>query len=238
MAKWFIFDESNVAGPFSTEELNHKLQYGMISEQVLVWGKAQQEWKPATWWVENLDQLTTKLENQFDERLWHYAYEGEAYGPVDRKSLVYELKKVAGDANKCLIWTKGMENWAAIHEFHDLMDEIGVNRRTHPRAPLQGRILIHLDNGQTMLGQLNSISEGGFGGSNLPGLRPGEQVKVEIQSDHLAPINSQAQVRYVEEANGVVGFKFMNVSRESLSQIIGFVKNSVESEIKKFKIAS
>jgi hypothetical protein len=225
MAKWFTFHNERVEGPFSTDELKQKVSMGSVSSESMVWGQAQSNWKPLSWWQSHLDELLSKLQNNFDDRLWHFAIRGQSHGPMSRKQLISELKKIAGDANDALIWTKGMENWAAIHEFHDLMDEVGVNRRIFPRAPIEGKVVIRLSESQTLIGQLKTVSEGGFGALNVTGLVVGSEVSVELQTDAFPHVHATAQVKYVSE-NQFAGFKFAKINRESVSRIVSFVKSS------------
>ncbi|NQY99603.1 MAG: DUF4339 domain-containing protein [Bdellovibrionales bacterium] len=236
MAKWFTFHNERIEGPFSTDELKQKVQLGSVSSEALVWGQAQSDWKPLSWWHSNLDELLSRLQNNFDDRLWHYAMQGQSYGPMSRKQLVSELKKVTGDPNSALIWTKGMPNWAPIHEFHDLMDEVGVNRRAYPRAPIEGKVIINLSESQTIIGQLKTISEGGFGALNVSGLVAGTEVAIEIQSESMPTVHATAQVRYVSESQ-FAGFKFSQINREAISRIVSYVKGAEASAIRQVSAA-
>jgi len=218
-----------IAGPFSTEELKQKMQLGSVSSSCHVWGKAMSDWQKADWWKANLETLIERLNNNFDDRLWHYAIGGNSYGPMARKQLVAELSKVGGDANEALIWTKGMKSWAQIHEFHDLMDDIGVDRRVFARANTEGKVVAHISDSQSVIGNLKTISEGGFGAVQISGLGVGAQFSIEIESPDLQKINATAQVRYISE-DGFVGFKFVSINREAVSQIVSFVKEQVANQ--------
>lgn len=229
MAKWFTFHHERIEGPFSTDDLKQRVKQGSVSRESLIWGQAVSEWKPLRWWQSHLDEMLSQLQNNFDDRLWHYAIKGQSYGPMSRKQLISELKKITGDANDALIWTKGMESWAAIHEFHDLMDEVGVNRRVFPRAPISGKVVIQLAENQVLIGQLETVSEGGFGASNIEGLTVGSEVSVAFQSESMPVVHATAQVRYVSEKQ-FGGFKFTQINREAVSRIVSYVK-SAESNI-------
>lgn len=224
MVQWFISHQEETFGPLLAEEVVDMISEGTLPPTALVWGAPLEGWKPFGWWKANLDSILERATKKPDRRLWHYALNGDTFGPLERSELIEKLQVLDGDANDALIWTKGMKTWAPIYEFHDIMDEVGVNRRHFPRAPVQGKVVLH--HGEDVFnGNLISISEGGFGVSHFPyDLSPGLSVKVEIKCDQLGgSIYAIAQLRYLDDNS--IGFKFTNINQESLSQIITYVKD-------------
>lgn len=223
MIQWFICTNDIVSGPFAAEEIIERVESREWSPQIKVWGKALQVWKPYQWWKENLEMILHEAQQKKDPRLWHYSFRGDSHGPLNRGELINLLKGLGGDANDALIWTQGMSQWAPIFEFHDIMDEVGVNRRHYPRAPAAGKIVI-LQGEQYAIGELKMISEGGFGAKNFSyDFAPGQILKCELIAE---PFESSffvmAQVRYLDSET--VGFKFTQINREQQSLIISYVK--------------
>ncbi len=237
MEKWFICNNDIVDGPFTREQVEKLVKDNRYPTDVLVWGKALNVWKPYSWWLDHYDSILAEAAKATDPRKWHFAFRGESQGPLNKKDLVEELKKLKGDANDALIWTKGMTNWAPIFEFHDIMDNVGVNRRNFPRAPVSGKIVLHHGD-QYIVGELSSISEGGFGARNFAyDLAPGLNLKLEIISDEIGgTIHTSAQVRYLDSET--VGFKFTQINREAQSQIISYVKEKSFEMLSKLKVAA
>ncbi|MCB0408428.1 MAG: DUF4339 domain-containing protein [Bdellovibrionales bacterium] len=223
MPQWFVCDNEIVKGPFTEDQVVQMMNNGLFHPDSTVWGKILDTWKPYTWWKSNLSDLKTKAEHAKDPAQWHYALDGETFGPMQRKALVNIIKNMKGDANDVLLWTQGMNQWAPIYEFHDLMDEAGVNRRQFPRAHCEGKIVIQQGN-QYIVGDLNSISEGGCGAKNFNfDLAPGMVVKAEVICKALGgSMHVPSQVRYIDE--NTVGFKFISINREAQSLIISYVK--------------
>lgn len=237
MEKWFVCNNDIVDGPFSKDQVERFVKDGTYPDDVLIWGKALNVWKPFRWWLDHYDSILSEAAKATDPRKWHFAYKGESQGPMNKNDLVEELKKLKGDANDALIWTKGMTNWAPIFEFHDIMDEVGVNRRHFPRAPVSGQIIL-MNGDQKITGVLNTVSEGGFGASDFNSeLAPGMILKLELDAPEIgSTIHASAQVRYMDSET--VGFKFTNINREAQSQIISYVKEKSFEMLSKLKVAA
>lgn len=224
MLKWFICHNETVRGPLTTEEVRNNIKDGDILRQSLVWGSVMEHWRTVSWWETELPTILKSHKENKDNRLWHYAQDGQSHGPFTRNRLIQELNqlKLKDDV---MIWTKGMPTWGQIFEFTDLMDEVGVSRRAHPRAPIKGSVIIKSDN-KAALGKLSMISEGGCGVINVEGLKAGEFVNLDIKSAAFSePVRAKAQVRYVTET-GYVGLKFAQIGMESKARIIEYVKGS------------
>jgi len=188
-------------------------------------------WTNIQQWQQSLSGLnqTADPESTVITEAWHYACGGQSHGPMTRSKLVDEVKSLQG--GEVMVWTKGMKEWAPLYEFHDLLNEIGINKRQFPRAELTGKAVLRTD-GQVLIAPLLSISEGGFGVALENGLVSGQPVTVELQSPvFLGSLHGKAEVRYLGE--GVIGFKFTQISQEAKGTIIQFIKqNQIRFPIK------
>lgn len=157
--------------------------------------------------------------------VWHYAVNGESYGPFQRDTLIEKLKS-QGSLGDVLLWTKGMKEWAPLFEFHDVLTAIGVNKRQFPRADINGEVTIKTNTGQVLVAPLMTISEGGLGVQlETEALTAGMAVTLEINSQVFrSTIHARADVRYI--AGGVLGLKFTSVNPEVKGAIISFVRQS------------
>lgn len=222
MAQWFVTANDIVEGPFTTEELKTRVQSGTLGESYLIWGRTMQEWRTPSRWMSDLSGLLEKMNTDQDYRHWHYSYEGQSYGPMNREKLLESLKNVKHTSD-VLIWTKGMKAWAPLYEFHDLMDDVGVNKRQFPRAPIDGQVIASWDE-KKLTGKLDTISEGGCGGTGFADLVPGMTVSLDLESKSFFEVlKVKAEVRYVNE-NGYVGFRFQKLNMETRGAIIQYIK--------------
>lgn len=231
MVRWFILRNENIKGPFSTEEIKSLNQSGDILDKDLIWGNLQAEWKPVAWWNIELPKLLAQTPKEEKEtKLWHYAIQGQSFGPFNREDLIAKLKDNKSNYD-ILVWTKGMKAWAPIFEFTDLLDAVGINKRQFPRADIDGKVTIK-SGPTTIVGNLLMISEGGFGADQIKGLSNAQIVSVEIESDSFyESIHAKAEVRYMTE-RGYVGFKFQNINMESRSAIVQYVKSAGRTFVK------
>jgi hypothetical protein len=220
--KWFVQKDDFIDGPFTTEEVQHRLSVGQLGKQHLIWAAGLDHWQNLQSWLQNLPTLGMDSNIQPIMEAWHFAVNGQSKGPMTRSELVNQVKDLGvGDV---MVWTKGMKEWAPLYEFHDLLTEIGLNKRQFPRADLDGKAIIK-GNGSTLIAPLLSISEGGFGVALENGVVQGENMNVEIQSPVFREsLHCKAEVRYV--ANHVVGFKFTAINVETKGAVIQFIKQS------------
>ena len=228
MGKWFLLQGEKVQGPFTHDEVRAEYAAGQTEENCLIWGRQHNLWQPLSTWLKTISQTEMQTTNDtVTQQLWHYAIEGESKGPMPRVELVNELKNLH-HKGEILVWTKGMKAWADLFEFHDLLDEMGLNRREHPRSPINGSIVVKYDD-QTIIGLLKSISPGGFGAVNLGNtLSIGQVVSVEIKSESLnSTVVVKSIVQYVSES-GFYGFKFQSINMEAKAHIMEFIRRSKE----------
>ena len=226
MAKWFIFENEDVSGPFDTDDLERKIESGSLSSQCLVWGHPQEEWKSPTWWRNNLHDLMSSQRRPKMEKLWHYVINEVSHGPMKRQELVDTLKDL-DEKTEVLVWTNGMDDWKPLFEIDDLLQEIGFSRRQHPRANLEGQVVVDTDDGQSHIGQLKTVSAGGCGFIGGQDIKAGSVVKVTLKSEAFyKEVSVQAEVRYVSES-GFTGLQFMGINQEDKAAIINYVRSEL-----------
>ena len=159
--------------------------------------------------------------------LWHYALDGRSLGPFSREALIVELRRVPVTEGVSL-WTKGMREWAPLAEFHDVLNELGVNRRASPRATISGTVTLEFD-GLTQPAPLISISEGGVRLLCDSQFRAGEILTLNVKGEGLVrPFTARGEVRYC--ANGVIGLKFENLDAAARGVIATYVNDQGQRE--------
>lgn len=227
--KWFVMRDEKIEGPYSTDALLRKVETGDLNSETLVWGPLQMGWKSVDWWRQALPHLKSVQTELEAEDQWYYVKEGRRIGPLTRGEMVEQLRVMAGSDQviaRVLTWTKGFKKWTPVIEQHDLMNELEIDMRKHPRARAQGRLTVTFK-GQTFESSLKTISEGGIGAEPIPMVYPGEEVLVTIHSDDLGPINAKAEVRYVNNVN--LGLQFLSINSEFKSNIVSYVKKRMDA---------
>lgn len=232
MIEWFICINEKISGPYSFEETKEGIQTGRIPQNAQVWGRNLPEWLMASEWLDQLPALQKEFESlelARQKKVWHFAVGRNKYGPFERAELIHNLKN-RSDVESVKVWTKGMEQWASLFDFHDLLEELGIEKRSSPRAPLIGSLTVRTEDGRVLIGQMRSISTGGFGAIQLgDNLSPGEKVSLEIRSKFLEDILvGKATVQYISD-EGFIGFKFQNLSAEGQARIMQYIKGSKKS---------
>jgi hypothetical protein len=228
--KWFIQSGESIEGPLTTDDIQVRIHANSLPRNALIWGPGSEAWQTPPAWLESLTGMrSTSRDPEPAVEAWHYAVGGQSYGPMSRENLVEQLKNFPG--GEIMLWSKGMKEWAPLYEFHDLLNEVGINKRQYPRADLTGKVVIKV-NGNSIIAPLLSISEGGFGAALESGLVAGENLTAELQSAAFREMfHVKAEVRYVGQ--GVIGFKFTQVSVEARGAIIQFIKqNQIQFRIK------
>lgn len=218
--KWFILTDGLVSGPFERQEVELKT-LGMTNS--LIWGRGQTEWTNAERWQRHLKESDNPENTRIiSERLWNVKNSGIEMKPMTHDQMIDYLKEQK-DLGEIQIWTEGYSDWKDVYQIHKIMDELGVSRRQHPRVPIMGTLTCEGTTGN-FNARVLSISEGGLGATEAPGVKIGEKFKTTLKSPNLySPIHSTAEIVYVGE-DGYAGFKFINLHSESKSAIIEYVK--------------
>lgn len=233
MNKWFVQIDEQVQGPFTAEDVQSRLSAGQLRQDFLIWGPVQDEWRQIQWWLSNYNNLLATIHPIAPVEEWHFSLDGASEGPMSRLELVHALKGLKS-LSDVLIWKNGMVSWVSIYEFHDILTEVGVSKREFPRADLVGKGTVKVDS-RVLSGELTTISEGGFGLVLAEGVMPGQLVVAEIHSPVLREvIHAKAECRYA--AQGVMGFRFQQLSMEYKGAIVQYVRHA-QSQIGMKKVA-
>ncbi|MGE0632227.1 MAG: PilZ domain-containing protein [Pseudobdellovibrionaceae bacterium] len=219
--KWFILTDGQVSGPFTMTEANTKLSSGLNSP--LFWWRGASEWVVAdAWRKEAKAQAEIQKENLTKERFWRLRNGDEDLEPMNHMKMIEYLKSLK-DLSNIMIWTEGYSEWKEVYHIHKIMDELGVSRRAHPRVPIQANVTYDLSHGPAT-SEAVTISEGGMGLKNAPGLSIGARVKASLVSSQIPiPVHASIEVLY-QEPSGYTGVRFIGLHTEAKSAIIEYVK--------------
>ncbi len=224
---WFISINEDITGPFNTNKvLELKSDANFDSSEALVWGSLLVQWiKYDNWVKSHQDILNNKFKTKTKNQIWYFAENSQSkpVGPFSKLVLISQLAEL-DDKDKVLIWAKGMEAWASLFEFNDILESLNISRRKHPRAPISGQAILKAEDGQTLIGKIDIISPGGCGVSNIPGLEIGQVFQIEIKSpDFYNSISAIGKILHKSDVDAY-GIKFEKIHVESKSTIISYLK--------------
>lgn len=232
MIKWFVLDNDDTNGPFSTEQVKSLSSNGLIGPEAMVWSRIQSDWLDIQSWLKNIDNVIEFSDHNENAKTWYIGLDNVKHGPFNRKELIEELKKKQPELKKILLWTKGMKNWNPLFEFLDVIDELGINARQFPRAAIDGCFTCEINNSTVEL-PLATVSENGIGLLNSSGLYVGQKIDGDIYSKALHDkLRVTVEVRYTGDY-GFVGLKFVQINMESKQILIDYVKSHSDQVTKK-----
>ena len=235
MAKWFLLKNNNTSGPLSTDQVKTLQEKGLVHDDDLIWSRMQNTWCSLKNWNHDLGQSQQAIEIN-KSNTWYFALKGKSRGPYQKTQLIEHLKKVK-NTKEVLLWTQGMKNWSSLYDFHDILNEVGVNAREHARAAIEGRLKFTA-NGEVHDVPLTTISEGGFGVLCLNEINSGQTVIGEIISSSFNhPIRFSAKALYKSEY-GLIGLMFEDINTNSVQMIQTYVDQSIQLENENIKIAA
>jgi hypothetical protein len=234
--KWFLVDSKNPNKIFGPMQFDQLASY-QDQPTMLAWQPSMKEWLPVK---EILKEPKSFMPQQNIEEpaignrktLWSLKTPLQ-----ERENLSYpELLKILRDLisfDDVWIWSKGYPSWLSVFEVPQIIDDLGISRRKHPRAPISGKIFVG-DQGQAIEGRLQSISEGGVGARELPALALGSTHSITIKSPALfSPVNATAEVVFVDPALKLVGFKFCSLGHEARSLISEYISKFDQTKVPK-----
>jgi hypothetical protein len=227
--KWFILHNDKVQGPFTISTIDNKFEK-QLREESKFWARGQPQWITAPQLRDELKKeseniLTANQKNA--ERLWKVMDNKVELQPMTYDDLLILLKS-KNDLAHIRIWTEGYKEWQDVYQIEKILDQLGVNRRQHPRVPIKGSIYFETQNGANHEAELSMISHGGFGLENTHSITIGERIKGTITSSSLPmTIYCAAEVVFLNNS-GFVGFRFLNISTEGKSSIIAYVKQFID----------
>jgi hypothetical protein len=219
---WFFLNDGQIQGPLSKDEIEQK---SAQFKSLLIWGRGLTEWLPVEKWrvqLENLTKASIMASKDDSQRMWRIAIGDNELKPLSYQELIPFLKKQT-QIYEIKLWTEGYSDWREVFQIHKIMDEIGASKRSHPRVPIMGSISVQTSTGQ-IEAKLQSISEGGLGAVEMPGVSMGERLQIVIKSPNLLqPLQASAEIVFVGQ-EGYAGLKFTQIQAESQSMIIEYIK--------------
>jgi hypothetical protein len=219
--KWFILENEQVQGPFTTGEVEAKLLE--VKTPPLIWWRGIAEWVRLEKWQQELrTNPAYSRDREVQDRRWKMKIQETEYPESTMAELVQQLKKI-NDLSQVRVWTEGYSEWKEVFQIHKIMDDLGVSRRQHVRVPIQGQMTYETSEG-TFTAKLVTISEGGCGIVQSEKLSMGSKVKGTIQSAQLfQSLNVSCEVLYIGY-DGYAGMRFLGLHTEVKSAIIEYVK--------------
>jgi hypothetical protein len=221
--QWFLNNDEDISGPFSTEDIQKQIETG-LPKDCFIWGKAQKDWITVRQWSASLPTLLHTSDKKLTSLKWHMAREGKSEGPYAREDLLHMLSNLSS-LEGVMLWNKEMTGWVSVFDLHELMEEIGVDRRHTPRAKIRGTVKV-TSGDISSIGQIQTLSEGGLGIIGLENGFPGQELQVEIRAAALGgPIRAKAEIKYVTKS-GFTGLHFTQISMEAKSTLIDYIRHT------------
>ena len=222
--KWFIIEKDQISGPFTPTDIFNRLNKGELKEAQF-WAKQKTQWMNESDFREEVRRDEDSLKRMHSARAaneWKVKTPDQQLGPLAYPQLIDFLKKQT-ELGNIKIWTEGYEEWRDVYSVYKILDDLGVNRRQHPRVAIQGVLLIEHTGGLIEV-PLTTISEGGCGISKGYKLNIGDKFKGTVSSPALPhKIHCAAEVVYMG-TDAECGLKFSNISMEGKSAIIDYVR--------------
>lgn len=221
--KWFFLKNNEVTGPYTEAEIN---PLAAAAPEALIWGQGLNEWVSHAEWRKALQDAEAMIHGLQKDMIpaWLIKFNDHTYGPFTYDQLVQVLKVHEAPSDVLIKSDPHSPNWHGIYDYPPLVEEVGLTRRQHHRAPISGIFKFEKD-GVTHESLLGSISQGGIGIIEAHGLTVGDIVKGEIQSHQLPiSINCQCEVLYFQQEDGNWGLRFINLPAESMSLVIEYTK--------------
>lgn len=221
---WYIYSNNIVSGPFSTEGVEAGLQDNTWSGSALIWWKGQREWVSIDTWRQDLKNILESLRTNIQTTAWYVEHLGTQKGPMSIKDLQQYIQ-TNGIIGSCRVWTNGMDKWMSVFQINELVNQFGITRRKHQRAPFKGDLIVTAPNAQeTLIAHPGSISAGGLGVRGLETVKTGDDLSLQLKSPLLIQeVKSLARVVYTN-IGGYTGLEFKTLSPEYESIITDYVK--------------
>ncbi len=215
---WFILSEGQVIGPFSPDEVESKIG-SLKSPQV--WGKGQSEWLEPNKWRASLKEIPPPRKPEVVPT-WKIRMEGVEQKPMLHDDLIRTLKTYR-DLSHVEVFIDPNGPWKELYAVQELVEELGISRRSHPRVPIAGTFECEIK-GEKKKFRMITISEGGLGLNETQGLPIGDHLQGVIESANLyTTIPCTCEIVYVGQ-DGYAGLRFVSLTEEAKSSIIEYVK--------------
>ena len=232
MAKlWFIYTNNVVSGPFTTEQVHERIQSGACPRESFIWWKGQREWLSVTTWEQQLEKIVKADQSKSENPIWYVDQGQNPVGPLTENEMLETLRGNT-DLSRVRLWSVGMAKWTNVFELPEVMDQMGISRREHERAPLMGQVAVTrtTDVPQTFMAAAGSVSISGMGLNGAHALKKGDEVQLVVKSHEFPQaMHFHGTVVYVT-SQGYAGIKFSKVHPESQSLIFDYVKKFTQAD--------
>jgi hypothetical protein len=220
----------------TTEEVEAKLQSDSSASAATVWWKGQDHWIDLTQWRQNRSTIMSQRDANGVAHKQFYFNDGSenTEGPLSIEAIGERIKGMT-DLDMIRLWAADKKRWKTIFEFRSVCEQLGLTRRSHPRAPLAGTATLSKEDVQ-MTATVTSVSIGGFGVLlDTPTTLTGEYSVILRSPSFFNMIKAKADVAYTKH-DGSIGFKFQNLNGENQAAILEYIRN-FESEMKSVEAA-
>lgn len=222
---WFIHSAGSVWGPFSSAEVQSRIDSHSFDTNSLVWARGTNEWLPLSEW----STLNKKLDiaaKQAVSKVWYCdSGTGAPVGPLTQEELIQHLQGL-NRWDIVTLWGAGQPKWLTLFEMPEVMELVGISRRTHPRAPLLATALLtpNEEAVSPQLLQVKTISVGGFSVKNGGYFNRGDKVQISIRSEQLEKsLHATGEILYVSQ-RGEAGIRFANLTPGDTKIIEQYIK--------------
>ncbi len=222
--RWYLLLNGQVTGPLSETEVDQRVSsQPSQSTETLIWGRGFPEWVSYSQWkTEKVQILAKESEQAPKDPMWKYKSQGITSQWMAMSELIQSLKQL-DDISEVQVSSDVEDTWKDIYQMTDLVDQLGITRRAHPRVPIMGTLDMELPTG-SVSARVISISEGGVGITDVKGVSLGQKFKAQIKSPNLfMAIHCTCEIVYLGQ-DGYAGIKFHNLNSEYHGAIIEYVK--------------
>ncbi|MBO9665187.1 MAG: PilZ domain-containing protein [Bdellovibrio sp.] len=216
---WFILSEGQVTGPYEPSEVEGKVS---SYKDPQVWGRGHGEWMTVARWRQYLKETPTVTPIAADQsRNWVVRVDGRPRDVMKYTEMIALLKTMT-DFTPVDISSDGGQTWKEVYAVQQVVDDLGISRRSHPRVPIVGTL--EFDRGtDTLKCRVISISEGGLGVNDAGSLKIGEKFFAILTSPNLyVTVSTTCEVVYVGN-DGYAGLRFVGLPEEFKSSIVEYV---------------
>ncbi len=219
MKIWFLMNDGQVSGPFEPAEIESLLGQAKNPQ---IWGRGQPDWQtPDKWRKFVQSQPATPAAPPASQQIWSIRVDGKELPPTTYDGLIRILLKMT-DLSSVYVKTENTSGWREIYAVQEIVDDLGVTRRAHPRVPIMGNLTCEAESG-TFVARAVSISEGGLGINNTAKMKIGDKFRGTLQSPNLfMTIEATCEVVFIGK-EGFAGVRFIGLPHEAKSSIIEYV---------------
>lgn len=216
---WFILHDGQVTGPFDPPEIESKIS---SLNDTQIWGRGHGEWMTPIRWRQMMKDLPAAGAAVDSSKLWRLRIDGKAQDAQTYTELIASLKNIK-DFTTVDVSSDNGQTWKDIYSVQQVVDNLGISRRSHPRVPIVGTLEFENDKGESVKCRVISVSEGGLGVNDAQSLQIGQKFYATLTSPNLyVTVTTSCEVVYVG-SDGYAGLRFVGIPEEFKSSIVEYV---------------